>query len=321
MTEFNITAESKETIKELIKEYNVKILQKSIKDYIAEEKPSMEDLVETLSNHVFLDRKPNGDIGIINDFIFGLLVGENLISGKYDKYYPNITSILPQDFALKAIQVFKVQDKVRKKKLWDVFNKKEFPYDINFYFNLDYSYLKEFNRGYNNLYVNDTVFENLSFTTSASFKDCGFSNITFNNCSFDLDIFESCSFHNCDFYGCSHSNGSNREFNDFAVFACNSDNQFIKELSDKLEEESIYRDEGLKLTEIFVLSQFFGIANLKPKAKKLSQIKSHLAKYPTKELSKIISNLKSNEYIFFKDDVGFVSKKGINYFNQNKTQL
>ena len=59
MTEFNITAESKDTIKDLIKSYNQKILQSSLKEYISEEKPSMEDLVETLSNHVFLDRKPN----------------------------------------------------------------------------------------------------------------------------------------------------------------------------------------------------------------------------------------------------------------------
>ena len=103
MTEYDFTAESKDTIKDFIKEYNLKILRSSLKDYSADEKPSIEDLVETLSNHAFLDRKPNGNIGIVNDFIFGLLVGENLTKGKYQEYYSDFYNITRLSIILGAV--------------------------------------------------------------------------------------------------------------------------------------------------------------------------------------------------------------------------
>jgi hypothetical protein len=325
MTEFNITAESKDIIKDLIKSYNQKILQSSLKEYISEEKPSMEDLVETLSNHVFLDRKPNGDIGFVNDFIFGLLVGDNLILNKYEEYYPDIDKILPQDFASKAVQSFKIQSVDRRKMLLEEFNSKPFNYESKFFFNLEYSYLNKFSREYNNLYIDDNELNNISFETSQQFKECVFSNITFNNCVFNLRAFCGSTFHNCSFYNCQLEPCDNKKFNDFAVFACTSNNDFLETLDsllDQNQEDSKAENIAHKdLSDIFVLSQFFGIGNLKPRARKFSHLKDILIEYPPKEINKILSSLKSKGYLYFKDDVGFISKSGINYFNQNKSQL
>jgi hypothetical protein len=325
MTEFNITAESKETIKELIKDYNQKILHNSLKEYIAEEKPSMEDLVETLSNHVFLDRKPNGNIGFVNDFIFGLLVGENLILKKYEEYYTQIHKTLPQDFASKAVQSFRIQSEDRRLKLWDEFNSKPFEFEPKFFFILDYSYLNEFTREYNSLYIDDIEINDIVFSKNSPFKECGFSNITFNNCTFELSAFFDCTFHNCSFYNCSIQSCSGKRFNDFAVFACTANNDFLKILDsclDQKEQQDAFTNNfDNELTEIFVLSHFFDISKLKPRARKVSRLKEILEKYPTKEINRILSSLKSNGLLYFKDDVGFISKQGINYFNQNKSQL
>jgi len=325
MTEFNITAESKDTIKDLIKSYNQKILQSSLKDYISEEKPSMEDLVETLSNHVFLDRKPNGDIGFVNDFIFGLLVGDNLILNKYEEYYPEIDKILPQDFASKAVQSFKIQSVDRREMLLEEFNSKPFNFESKFFFNLEHSYLNKFRRKYNNLYIDDNELNNISFETSQQFTECVFSNITFNNCVFNLIAFCGSTFHNCSFYNCQLEPCDNKKFNDFAVFACTSNNDFLETLDshlDQNQEDSKAENTAHKdLTDIFVLSQFFGIGNLKPRARKFSNLKDILIEYQPKEINKILSSLKSKGYLHFKDDVGFISKSGINYFNQNKSQL
>ncbi|MCG2461467.1 NACHT domain-containing protein [Flavobacteriaceae bacterium F89] len=325
MTEFNITAESKDTIKDLIKSYNQKILQSSLKEYISEEKPSMEDLVETLSNHVFLDRKPNGDIGFVNDFIFGLLVGDNLILNKYEEYYPEIDKILPQDFASKAVQSFKIQSVDRRKMLLEEFNSKPFNFEPKFFFNLEYSYLNKFRREYNNLYIDDNELNNILFETNQQFTECVFSNITFNNCVFNLIAFCGSTFHNCSFYNCQLEPCNNKKFNDFAVFACTSNNDFLETLDsllDQNQEDSKVENIAHKdLNEIFVLSQFFGIGNLKPRARKFSHLKDILIEYQPKEINKILSSLKSKGYLHFKDDVGFIAKSGINYFNQNKSQL
>ncbi|GAB2996822.1 hypothetical protein GCM10027284_13080 [Cyclobacterium sediminis] len=325
MTEFNITAESKDTIKDLIKSYNQKILQSSLKEYISEEKPSMEDLVETLSNHVFLDRKPNGDIGFVNDFIFGLLVGENLIMKKYEEYYSNIADLLPQDFASKAVQSFKIQSIDRRLILFEEFNSKPFSFDSKFFFHLEYSYLNKFSRKYNNLYIDDVELDGISFDVNQQFIECGFSNIIFNNCAFYLKAFSNCTFHNCSFYNCKIEYCNEKKFNDFAVFACFANNDFLKLLDSyidqNIQEENTKLNTYKELNDVYVLSQFFGIGNLKPRARKVSHLKDILAEYQPKEINKVLSNLKSNGYLYFKDDVGFISKSGINYFNQNKFQL
>jgi hypothetical protein len=322
MTEYNFTAENKTIIKDFIKSYNQRIIKESLKNYIAEEKPSIEDLVETLSNHVFLDRKPNGYVGIINDFIFGFLIGENLILKKYEEYYPNFYSTLPQDFSAKAVQSFKIQSFERRIALWDIFDKNidKFNYDVNFHFDLDYSLLKKFKRDYNNLFIGDTLFKDIHFDNEGSFKDSVFSNIIFNDCHFKIDNFINCTFQNCDFYNCSFEiDVHNKAFNDFALFACISNNGFVDKLTYELnfEEENI----NLELTDIMVLKNFFNIDGKTPRARKISYIREKLNNFSSKEINKILSHLKSNDLVYFKDDVGFISRQGILYHNQYKIEL
>ena len=319
MTEFNITADTKETIKDLIKEFNHKILRESIQDYLAEEKPSIEDLVETLSNHVFLDRKAGGNVGIINDFIFGLLVGENLILGKYQENLPKFYQMLPQDFSSKAVQAFKVQNEERRLKLWEIFNSFEFNYDTEFFFSIDYSFKKEFLRTYNNLYLNDLELHKLSFGGKGEFINSGFSNLTFDKCHFNLNLFQNCSFNNCNFYDCTFTGGETKNFNDFGIYASLDNNNFINEVTETL--QNVNGDAGAedaKLNDLIVLREFFGIGMKKPKAKKISQLRSSLSQYSPKEVSKVINNLRKLDFVYFKDDIGFLSKKGIQFFNQNK---
>jgi hypothetical protein len=322
MTEFNITTDSKETIKELLKDYNRKIIKQSLKEYLADEKPSVDDLIETLSNHVFLDRKANGSIGIINDFIFGLLVGENLIYEKYQQYDPLINKNLPLDFAQKALQSFQIQSPSRKEKLWNVFDKGNFDYDANFFFDLDYSFKKCSTRNYSNLYVNDIIIDEFHFCENQKFIECGFSNIVFKNCRFHINFFEKTSFHNCEFYNCIIETKTKISFKDFGVFACTSNNDFLNILSSNIAEKKSIKNEDIQIiTEVTVLSHFFSIDNKKPRARKLSQIKVNYTEDGQKELGRIVTSLKSQGLIFIKDDVGFISKTGISIYNQNRNQV
>ncbi len=313
MTEYNITAESKETIKDFIKDYNQKLLQSSLKLYIAEEKPSIEDLIETLSNHVFLDRKPNGDVGIINDFIFGYLVGENLILEKYQEHYEDFEKIIPQDFATKSIDSFKIQNKQKKEDLWSIFNNEDFDYDIGFYFDLDYTFSKQPNRIYNNLFVLDKELSDLNFNENCKFDSSAFSSVIFNNCLFDIDMFFDTSFQNCSFYNCSIINTKTiKPYSDFALFACNSNNDFVSNTLNLFENQiNNTKKEKLALSEKMVLKQFFQVDGIKPRARKFSYIKKTLSDYHDKEINKVIESLKSKDYLHFKDDVGFITREAI----------
>src|SRR5690606_20924931 len=140
-----------------------------------------------------------------------------------------------------------------------------------------------------------------------------------------LKAFFDCTFHNCSFYNCQIESCNEKKFNDFAVFVCTDNNDFLKLLDSYLnqseEADSTKVDAYKELSDVFVLSQFFGIGNLKPRTRKVSKLKDILIGYQPKEINKVLSSLKSNGYLYFKDDIGFISKTGINYFNQNKSQL
>lgn len=317
-TEYDITSETKETIKDFIKEYNIKLLKKSLTDYIAEEKPSLDDLVETLSNHAFLDKKDNSNIGFVNDFVFGLLVGENLILKKYQEHYPNYKTLIPQDFATKAIQSFKVQTKNKVNLLWEEFDN-SFPYTADFFFDLDYSFKKPFHREYNNLFISDKIIIDVEFNGNCKFKNAVFSNCTFKNVTFNLNSFKSCTFQNCNFYNCNDSfENSNSAFNDFALYACNSDNSFTQNIITSFDELENIKESTKKLSERDILSFFFQSDEKKARYRKLSYIKKALPNYSNKEISKVIDSLKANNLIHFKDDVGFITREAIYKLKHNE---
>ncbi|AQS92991.1 hypothetical protein BXQ17_02410 [Polaribacter sp. BM10] len=322
MTEYNITAESKETIKDFIKDYNQKLLQNSLKLYIAEEKPSIEDLIETLSNHVFLDRKPNGDVGIINDFIFGHLIGENLILEKYQEHYDNFEKIIPQDFAIKSIDSFKIQSKVNKENLWSIFNEENFEYEIGFYFDLDYTFSKQPNRDYKNLFVFDKELSNLKFDNNCRFESSAFSSVIFNNCVFDINLFFDTSFQNCSFYNCSIVNQqTSKPYSDFALFACNSDNNLVTDILNLFENPTNNEvKKKITLSEDMVLRHFFHVDGVKPRARKFSYIKKLLHEYHDKEINKVIDSLKSKKFLHFKDDVGFITREAIYHLKHSENK-
>ncbi|MGS2760989.1 NACHT domain-containing protein [Sinomicrobium sp. M5D2P9] len=315
MTEYNITAESKETIKDFIKDYNQKLLQSSLQLYIPEEKPSIEDLIETLSNHVFLDRKPNGDVGIINDFIFGHLVGENLILEKYQEHYEDFEKIIPQDFATKSIDSFKIQSIEKKNTLWSIYNDENFNYSIDFYFYLDYIFSRRPNRLYKNLFVFDRELTELIFSENCRFESSAFSSVIFNSCVFDVKVFFDTSFQNCSFYDCSIIDTNiNKPYSDFALFACNSNDDFVTNVLNLFESQDDNSDEEIlkqALSEETVLKHFFQVDGIKTRARKFSHIKKLLSDYPDKEINKVIDSLKSKNYLNFKDDVGFITREAI----------
>ena len=78
-TELDIKTASKDDIKELILDYNKKILSKTLEKYLPSERPRIEQLADTLSNHAFLDKKDNKTIGFVNEFILGTLIAQNLL--------------------------------------------------------------------------------------------------------------------------------------------------------------------------------------------------------------------------------------------------
>ncbi|TDX11466.1 NACHT domain-containing protein [Flavobacterium sp. S87F.05.LMB.W.Kidney.N] len=319
MCEYNFTAETKETIKDFIKDYNIKILQETIKEYKSEEKPSIEELTETLSNHVFLDRKTDGNVGFINEFIFGFLVSENLILEKFQEHYKDkFSRVIPQDFAQISIEASKIQSTENKFKLWTVYNSYDFGYDSEFYFDADYFLQNEIKRNFSQLFLADRNLKDLSFQNYI-FENCVFAGITFENCTFSTSSFKKSSFQNCKFYNCILESRTQIIYEDFGIYVCQDNNDFLRQINslyckDNDENKVIKQNE---LTEQQVLHQFLQVDSKRPKPRKFSVIKLRLNEYSDKEINTIIDSLIRKEFLHFKDDVGFITREAMNYLNHN----
>jgi len=313
LTEWDVKAESKEFIKDLILDYNKAILEETKKKYTPDKRPRTDQLADILSNHAFLDRKEKGMIGIVNEFVLGTLIGENLIMGKYLQYSNSFYEKISQMFALLAIQAYQVQPKKNKEKLWKVFNDYAFPFDPQFYFKIDIEFKNEIVRNYEQAILNDFNLDTYSFTKKDQFVSAIFTACTFINCEFSFEAFKHSSFVNCRFYNCTLiDNGIAYSDNYFTIFGCTDDNDIIQKIFD-CEKEKAPNNVNL---EKEILDQYFKKGSFKPRHRQLSYIKNELSELDYKALSRALHKLEAEGSIQFNGDLSFLTRQGIFYYNE-----
>lgn len=314
LTEWDVKAESKEFIKDLILDYNKTILEETKKKYTPDKRPRTDQLADILSNHAFLDRKEKGMIGIVNEFVLGTLIGENLILGKYLQYSQTFYEKLSQMFALLAIQAYQVQPKENKEKLWKVFNDYAFPFDPQFYFKIDIDFKNEITRNYKNAILNDFNLDTYSFTKRGQFESVTFTACTFTNCEFSFQAFKNSTFVNCRFFNC-HLVEAGVAYSDeyFTIFGCTGDNGFVQTIFDC---EEIIVNEEVNI-EKAILDLYFKKGNFKPRHRQLSQIKNELSEFDYKTVSRALHKLEAERVIQLNGDLSFLTRQGISYYNDN----
>lgn len=318
MTELDIKTETKDFIKELIQEYNSKVLEETRKNYTPDKRPRIDQLADTLSNHAFLDRKEKNLIGFVNEFVFGTLIGENLIMGKFSEHNPKFYESLNQMFALLALEAFKVQSEQYKKELWQIFFDYNFRYEAEFFFKLDIDLLGVIVRDYKHAILDGFELKDMLIQKEGQFSETVFNNCVFYNCNFNFKSFSNCSFVNCRFYDCQFDTKTSYSDSYFVAFGCTDNNDLISQVFD-IDIPSKVQDVNLEKS---VLSLFFKTGGLSPRYRQLSFIKSELSKEDQKEISKILHKLKAEDLIYFKGDLSHLTKKGIVYYNENyRTEL
>ncbi|WP_185217535.1 NACHT domain-containing protein [Sphingobacterium mizutaii] len=318
--EVNITAESKDTIKEIIKDYNYNLLLESLSRYPSEVKPTIDELSEILSNHVLLDRKSNDEIGFINDFILGYFTGDNVLNRAFNSQNNKLDNFIPTDYAYKSVEAFMVASELNQSLLWDSYTKFSKNYENSFYFELDLTLKKQILKDFRELYVFDKNIENITFKAPATFLKSAFSGVSFINCHFDISIFKECSFQNCSFFDCQIIDlNKNILFKDFAIYVCTSNNNFLEQIDSLLENEIQSNDENLyENSEEDILKKFFQVGEIRPRPRKLSSVRKMFEKLSDREFSRIIDSLKSKEFLHFKDDVAFITREAINHLKHTK---
>lgn len=199
----DISSDEPEGIKALIEE----IVSPKIADYLSLYNeyidsddymtPTEEEFIMKLVHNALLDRINIGSnyIGFINEFIFGILIGEAVVLGELE-----ISDISEQYFNM-MVTSFSAEKKERRDKLNAIISKsgmslsteQKIAIELNLVGRMQYDYVDE--------YIENIVFEHqMDMQTEHYFYNCIFNLCTFNKTKIDLSLFEGCHFINCDFY-------------------------------------------------------------------------------------------------------------------------
>lgn len=315
MCEFGIKSEEKGFIKSLIQDYNNAIFNDYIDSFPGYPKPTYDDLAETLSNHVLLDRKSNGTVGFINDFILGTLIGDNVISGKFKEHYNNdgLGSIIEEDFANLAITAYRVQSKENKELLCNCLDEFDCGYSQDYRLQKDV-YLRSSLSAteFSDLAIKDMTINDIILGSPSLFKNTVFSSCVFLRCVFQKSAFNQSGLIDCKLLDCCWKDEPENVDHTMYMITCSSNNGLEETLYDDskpfvvIDEESIGRR---------VLGCFFRNGHF-TQMRRITFIKNALADCDRKELSKELARLNRQHFIALDGDLCFIQKDGISFYNK-----
>ncbi len=299
---FNMTAEKRSEIKDAILELSSEILVKNetaLKDRVG--------LANSLSNHAFLDRKGESDIGFLNDFVFGTFL-MYAIKDESDSlcndYYHEITYSM-MDKALMAASVF---DKGTRQYFWQGIQTKCCINDILTFWS-DIILMDTPQRDFKNISLDaKTLSERILGSPTGRISNCSFSNITFKNCIFDFQFITDCSFINCTFDGCQ-KDGSNQ---DSGFYGCSCSNDFIDDYEDDIIVQQSEDDTNVLLD---ILALYFQVDKRSRRMRMISKIRDQ---FDHRTFKKAFAQLTGDGYIFTNGDKSHITQDGIDYYKKNR---
>lgn len=315
MCELDINAGERPFIKSLIQDFNIQLFNEYLGSIQDDTKFTHEELADTLTNHALLDRRDNDNIGFINDFVFGTLIGMNLETGKFQLHHNNPEDILSQDFASLALEAYKEQTVSHKQSLWNVLHDIPFQYDSSFEFIKDYYLLGKIKEDdFTDFIIDDLKIKNLCFVNPVFFEKGIFTNCIFIKCTFDITCFHHTSFTNCNFYDCHWISKPHQDgVENIMMAGCEANNDFYSCLleTDLTENDSQKPQTNYEelILALFVRDKITGM-------KRLQAIKEELSQYPPKDIDTAVSKMKTNGLLNISGGNCFIRKEGISIYRK-----
>lgn len=298
---FDITSDNKNWIKELIQDKSFDIIETARKSYPIAQRPSLDELTNTLSNHALLDRKGKEEnIGFINDFIFGTFIGQKII----EKDFKNVNKISKHSIEL-ASTAFQFQDEEKKLRLFSKLS------EVDRFSNQEKLVIEYLLRGkitekYHNSTFNDISISNISIEVENQFLKSVFANCSFENVIFYNDSFNDTSFVNCTFHKCTYIKEPDATPK---VHLLNSNDYgcgFLESIG-VVEEEF---EESKPISEL-ILKKFYNETSRRIRHNKISLLISDFSSEDRSQVLKTISKLKSEQLIKVNGNNAFLSELGI----------
>lgn len=258
LTNYDITSENKEILEKKILENDHKLILEVLERFSPDRRPSIDQFVNKLIIHAFLDRKDeNGhQIGFVNDFILGSFIGINLIE-EGENWIGTERFI---DFILTA---YIPRCQTSKFRIYDVLNKNLINFiDVQKQIFIDNYLFGKINRDIDDQFFSDIEFRN-SFNNSKVISNCIFSKCDFYgiDLNFEFQNINNVYFINCNFYNCFLEIGAIRGKNiSFTSCSFSPENEiiYIQNGGEVEEEEGLsVKDESLFYYQKKVLENFW----------------------------------------------------------------
>lgn len=302
---FNTTAQKRSEIKEAILELSADVLAKNEtaqKDRVR--------LANTLSNHAFLDRKGESDIGFLNDFVFGTFLMYAIKDENdhfYDDYYKEITYSMME----KSLMAASVFDATTRQEFWRGIKDKCQINEILAFWS-DIILMDTPQRNFSNISLDaKTLMERMLGTQNGQIANCSFSNIIFKSCIFDFQYITDCSFINCTFENCEKI-GSNL---DCGFYGCNdSKGDFVDYYEDETIEQKPEEDTNVLLD---ILALYFQVDKRSRRMRMISKIRDH---FDHRTFKKAFSQLTCLGFIYTNGDKSHITQEGIDYYKKNRPE-
>lgn len=301
--EFDIVAEEISFIRDLF----IDIIHDKYKIYrnryvAIEERPTEEEFATKLAGHALLNRisPRKNQIGFINDFIFGILIGDciledDLILEEMDGKYIDIacTAYASRSDEKKENLLKKVLHHIR---------------SLNYEQQLDteIKLANTIQRDYEGHYFSNRTFPDVFFDGKYAFRKCTFRNCIFNNCVFATSAFEECSFYDCKFYDIEVM--CDTTLNRKLIFSANCIGH------EKLMEEAAYEKENVieDNYEQIVLKMYWGKGNRFSKGRLPEMFLLRTQNEETRRgIGEALESLKRKELLFKEGHYWFVNTEKI----------
>jgi hypothetical protein len=289
----------------MILDQNRKLIEYTRHLYSGPEKPTLDNLVDTLATHALLDRKgrDQSQIGFINDFVFGTFVGQIISESSAEKIEKDISVYMIE----LAVTAYRVQNLKNKSTLWDkiqpIINKVQ----ISTVFTFDIYLKGTLKRNYIEISIYDISIFKITFI-DFKIESSIFINCSFKNCTFQTNNIYNTSFINCNFDGCTiFESGFLDDKNGITTIKCKQENCMVL-----VEDNTPYLvDKEDLITEKEVLERIWTIS-----ASKGHHIIRLIKYFGDQNKKKITKTLKSLE------DKGYISLRGsFIQFEINKLHL
>lgn len=252
MCDNNYTSDSKEKIINLIKIKAIDLLNDVRDNYPPKDRPTIDKLSTTLSNHAFFDRSQQGEnnIQFINEFVFGNYISRNIINSENEWVSSDERFVEP------AVLSYISREKEKKLLLWEKLNfMKEFlskSSQMKYESLLTDCVTEEI---YDNSEIKNISFKNIDFfkestITNSIFIDCEFIDINFN-----MKMFNDVTFSSCKLWNCTVSN-INENKDNIIFYNCVDNNELIVQLEDITDDDISIEDNSQSIS-IYIFEELW----------------------------------------------------------------